>query len=324
MRKVAFLLMFVLLLAACQAEETVQEGSQAAAEEQTVENEPIKITNGEEEIIIEESPQRAITMNQHVTEVMLALGLQDQMVGTAYLDDSIHPDYKEAYESVPVLADAYPSKETVLEANPDFIYAGWPSAFQNEAAGSREELKEFGITTYLHESSNMVHPELDNVFQDIRNIGTIFKEEEAAESLITDMSERIEAAKRKVPEQEEPKKVFVYDSGEDAPTTATQNFLNTLIEEAGADNIFGDIEKGWASVNWEDTAKANPDEIIIIDYGDTSVEDKIAFLEEHPVMQKVKAVKEAEYTVIPLSEAAEGIRAPEAFEKIVNGIYGDK
>ncbi len=26
-------------------------------------------------------PQRAVTMNQHVTEVMLALGLQDRMVG---------------------------------------------------------------------------------------------------------------------------------------------------------------------------------------------------------------------------------------------------
>ena len=36
---------------------------------------------------VQEPPKRVVTMNQGTTEVMLALGLEDSMVGTAYLDD---------------------------------------------------------------------------------------------------------------------------------------------------------------------------------------------------------------------------------------------
>src|SRR6202008_77640 len=49
-------------------------------------------------------PTRAVTLNQGATEVMLALGLQDRMIGTAYLDDRVAPAYASAYASVPVLA----------------------------------------------------------------------------------------------------------------------------------------------------------------------------------------------------------------------------
>ena len=49
-------------------------------------------------------PQHAVSMNQHATEIMLELGLQDHMVGTAYLDDTILPELATAYNAVPVLA----------------------------------------------------------------------------------------------------------------------------------------------------------------------------------------------------------------------------
>jgi len=56
-------------------------------------------------------PARAVTLNQGATEVMLALGLQDRMIGTAYLDDRVAPAYAAAYRAVPVLAEEYPSRE---------------------------------------------------------------------------------------------------------------------------------------------------------------------------------------------------------------------
>jgi iron complex transport system substrate-binding protein len=39
-------------------------------------------------------------MNQAATEIMLALGLHDRMVGTAFLDDSILPEFAEAYKTI--------------------------------------------------------------------------------------------------------------------------------------------------------------------------------------------------------------------------------
>ena len=85
-------------------------------------------------------------MNQPATEIMLALGLQDRMVGTAYLDDEVLPEYA-AYARVPVLAKEYPSKEKLLEAEPDFVYTSFNSAFSDEGAGDRAAWEKLGAGT---------------------------------------------------------------------------------------------------------------------------------------------------------------------------------
>ncbi|WP_394137162.1 hypothetical protein [Cytobacillus oceanisediminis] len=41
-----------------------------------------------------EAPKRAVSLNQHATEIMLALGLEDSMAGTAFLDDEILLQYR--------------------------------------------------------------------------------------------------------------------------------------------------------------------------------------------------------------------------------------
>ena len=74
-------------------------------------------------------PERAVSLTQHTTEIMLALGLQDKMVGTAYLDDAILPQYDAAYKKIPVLSDKYPSHEVLLGVSPDFVISGFASAF---------------------------------------------------------------------------------------------------------------------------------------------------------------------------------------------------
>ena len=81
---VPFALTAALLLGACNSDE---DSAKVVETEQstdivTIENEGITIVS-------EKAPTRAVTVNQHATEVMLALGLEDSMVGTAYLDDEI-------------------------------------------------------------------------------------------------------------------------------------------------------------------------------------------------------------------------------------------
>ena len=68
-----------------------------------VQDEEGEVQTGTASYVYTEPPSRSITLNQHVTEVMLALELQDHMVGTAYIDDEILPQYQAAYQSIPVL-----------------------------------------------------------------------------------------------------------------------------------------------------------------------------------------------------------------------------
>ncbi|MFL0581999.1 ABC transporter substrate-binding protein [Solibacillus silvestris] len=315
-----FALASALILGACSDEEQSIKQATADSDETiqavTIENEGMSIT-------YEEAPQKAISINQHVTEVMLALGLEDSMVGTAYLDDQIYPPLQEAYDQVPVLAEQYPSKEQVISTEADFIYGGWASAFNEKNLMSREEMEQLGIGSYLQSSSVKVAPELEDIYTDIRNIAKIFRVEERGETLIEEMNADIEKVKEKVPTVDKPINVLVFDSGDKDVFTATQNFMNTLVKMAGANNIFGDIEKNWATVSKEDAVERNPEAIIVIDYGSTTAEEKINFLKNDPALSQTPAVQNERFVVLPLSAASEGIRVAEALEIIVKGLYPD-
>lgn len=315
-----FALATALILGACSDDEQSIKQATADSDETvhtvTIENEGVSIT-------YDDAPKKAISVNQHVTEVMLALGLEDSMVGTAYLDDEIYPPLQEAYDQVRVLAEQYPSKEQVISTEADFIYGGWASAFNEKNIMSREEMEQLGIGSYLQSSSVKVAPELEDIYTDIRNIAKIFRVEDRGETLISEMNADIEKIKEKIPADDKPIDVLVFDSGDKDVFTATQNFMNTLVKMAGANNIFGDIEKNWATVSKEDAVERNPEAIIVIDYGSTTAEEKINFLKNDPALSQTPAVQNEHFVVLPLSAASEGVRVAEALEIIVDGLYQD-
>lgn len=90
---------------------------------------PVGISNCGISSWIDKAPERAISMNQGTTEILLALGLADRTIGTAYLDDAIWGKLDEAYASIPVLSDSYPTAEQIRELQPDSLYASYSSAF---------------------------------------------------------------------------------------------------------------------------------------------------------------------------------------------------
>ncbi|MEG0439764.1 MAG: ABC transporter substrate-binding protein [Solibacillus sp.] len=310
----------LLILTACNntEPETKKEPASvgATAEALTIENEGMTLE-------YTEVPKRAITINQHVTEIMLALGLEDSMIGTSYLDDEIYEPLQEAYAEVPVLAERNPSKEQIIASEADFIYGGWASAFNPKNVMSREELKELGINSYLQSSSIKVGPTVEDIYTDIRNISSIFRVEERGEALIEEMNKEIEAITEKLPANEEPIDVLVFDSGDTEVFTATQNFMNTLVTMAGGKNVFGDIEKNWATVSKEDAVDRAPEAIVVIDYGSTTAEEKIAFLKADPALSQTPAVQNEHFVVLPLSAASEGVRVAEALGILAEGLYPD-
>ncbi|SPY20033.1 Vitamin B12-binding protein Flags: Precursor [Paenibacillus polymyxa] len=324
------LVLAMLLLSACAAGNTAQttnssaNGQQSDASQSTIQEKAVEIENMGVKMVFPEAPKRAVTLNQHATEVMLALGLESSMVGTAYLDDQILPKYKTQYDKIPVLAKQYPSKEVFMAAAPDFAYAGWKSAFNDKNLGSREELAQQGVQTYVQESSNKPGPILEDVYRDILNIGRIFRVEERAEKLVNDIRAQVQSIQTQIGTVERAPKVFVYDSGEDKPFTAANNYLTSLIKSVKAKNIFDDIDKSFTEVSWEEVVNRNPDVIIILDYGDTSLADKEKLLLSMPALAGVEAIKNKRFVVLPLSAAAEGVRAPIALKTLAAGLYPDK
>jgi len=240
---------------------------------------PVGITNCGVKSWIDETPQRAVTLNQGTTEVMLALGLADHMVGTAYIDDEIWPELADDYSKIPVLSDTYPDIETLKSVNPDFLYASYRSAFQastkeddnridyfdvvkdcdltletsrGNATYCRSELNEANIQTYLQSPycELAVHrPDevtLDELFQEIFEIALIFDANAAAISLIATIENHFQQATNLVKthgSEDSALSVFWLDSWDDETpfVGACCGSVNSIIDYSGAENVFGDL-----------------------------------------------------------------------------------
>ena len=266
-----------------------------------------------------EPPSRAIALNQHVAELMLALELQEQMVGTAYIDDEILPQYRAAYDSVPVLAEEYPSKEVILAQNPDFIYGGFRSAFEVDAAGPQEALNKLGIGTYLTKSiCNTGSPDtLEDVYSDIRNIGVIFGIEARAEALVQSLQGEVDQAMSRIDASGEPVRVFMFDSGDEAPyTAACCSMFTNMIETAGGKNIFDDVEGRWRTVSWEEVIDRDPELIVLTEADWSTSQEKIGLLSNDPSLADVTAIKEQRFAILKFSSLVPGIRNATAIKEL--------
>ena len=270
-----------------------------------------------------EPPSKTITLNQHVTEVMLALELQDHMVSTAYLDDAVLPQYRAAYESVPVLAEEYPSKEVILAQNPDFIYGGFRTAFEDDAAGSQEDLNELGIGTYLTASiCNTGSPDtLEDVYTDIRTIGAIFGVTDRAQALVDSLQREVDEAASLTDASGEPLRVFMFDSGDEAPyTAACCSMFTYMIETAGGKNIFDDVEGRWKTVSWEEVIDRDPELIALTDADWSTSQEKMDLLLNDPSLADVTAVKERRFVALQFSSLVPGIRNATAIKKLAQAL----
>ncbi|MEU9996855.1 ABC transporter substrate-binding protein [Streptomyces sp. NPDC050848] len=262
-------------------------------------------------------PKRAVTMNQHVTEVMLALGLEKSLVGTAYLDDRILPAYKKAYDVVPVLAKEYPSKEALLAANPDFVYGGYASAFDAKAGRGRDDLKKAGIDSRLNmEYCPSGASSLADLYQEVDEVARTFGVPERGTRWTAEAKKTVTATEQRL-KGVAPVSVFVYDSGDKTAFTAGGKGIgNELITRAGGRNVFADLDKTFGDATWEQVVARKPDVIVIYDYGSMTVEQKKKRLLDDPALKDVPAIKNKRFAVMPLSDAVLGVRVPAAVDKL--------
>jgi iron complex transport system substrate-binding protein len=317
----ALALSAALLTAGCGSSPDAARGAEATAP--SADGFPVTIDNCGVRTTYEEPPARVVTIHQHPAELMLALGLGDRMVGTAFPDSAVLPELKEDYESIPELAKKEPSFETVLEAEPDLVYGGYGSAFAENEGRSREAFADAGIDTHLNrEYCGETRVTMEDTYDEIRTIGEIFGVPGRADKLVADLRARVDKAAAAV-EDEPEVPVFVYDSGDKAAFTAGGRSLGTeLIRLAGGRNVFADLDDVFGDVSWEQVVERKPEVIAVYDYaGAGSVEQKKRFLLAQPALKDVPAIRNKRFVVLPLTATLVGIRSAYAAEDLARGIH---
>ncbi|MBZ2408423.1 ABC transporter substrate-binding protein [Streptomyces sp. L06] len=311
-------------LTACGAADGGQTGAKGGQDAQGGEGFPYTVTNCGVKTTFEKAPERAVTMNQHVTEVMLALGLEDRMAGTAFLDDKILPEYRSAYDQIEVVADEYPSYEKLIATSPDFVYGGYPSAFDKGSGRERAALAKDGITTRLNVEGCTDGPVgVKELRKELREVARTFGVPERAEKLIAEQEKQLAATAERLKGAEKPA-VFVFDSGDSSAFTAGGHGIgNDLITRAGGRNVFADLDKSFGDVSWEKVVERKPEVVVIYDYGGTPVAAKKKQLLNDPALKDVPAILNERFAVLPLSSAVLGPRVPDAVDELADQLHPD-
>ncbi|MFF9760701.1 MULTISPECIES: ABC transporter substrate-binding protein [Streptomyces] len=311
----------VLLTTGCGASD--ESGKDAKATAAVPAGFPVTIDNCGVRTTYDRPPSRVVTIHQHPAELMLALGLKERMVGTAFPDSAVLPELRKNYEAIPELAKKEPSFEKILDAEPDFVYGGYGSAFAENEGRSRKAFADAGIDTYLNrEYCGKKRVTMEDTYDEIRTIGEVFGVPDRADELVADLEGRVGRAAAEVAgEPEVP--VFVYDSGDKSAFTAGGKSLGTeLIRLAGGENVFADLDDVFGDVSWEQVVARKPEVIAVYDYADAgSVEEKKTFLLSQPALADVPAVRNKRFVVLPLTATLVGIRSAYAVEDLARGLH---
>ena len=270
---------------------------------------PLTLDNCGVQVTLPAAPQRVVTIKSTATEMLLALGLGDRIVGVGFQDGPAPEPWTAAAAALPVLSDKLPSQEVVLEVEPDFIYGGWESNFAADGAGERPTLAELGIASYVSPAAcRSIKPAkltFDDVFAQIGEMGTIFDAAPAAEALIADQK----AALATVLPDARGLTALWYSSGTKAPYVgAGSGAPQMMLEALGLENIMVDVDDGWVAASWEAVVDANPDVIVLVDATWNSAEQKKKLLAENPITSQLDAVIEQRYLIVPFPASEAGVR----------------
>lgn len=290
---------------------------------------PVTVQSCDRQVTFDTAPTRAIANDVNLIEMMLALGLADRMVGYTGVSGwkTLDAELREGIAELPELSAKYPTREVLLGAEADFFFAGWNYGMKVGGEVTPETLEPFGIKTYeLTESCIHIGPRpkisMQDMYVDLLNLGRIFGVEDRSKALVAGYEARLAEVTATV-DPSQPLRVFVYDSGEETAFTAGRYAIPTaMIEAAGGSNIMDDLDKSWATVAWEPVVERNPQVIIIVNYGEVTADQKIAFLEQNPAFAGIDAVRNRRYVVLEYVEATPGPRNIAAVEKLVAGFKG--
>lgn len=281
----------------------------------------VTVKNNKRTIEFPNVPQRVVTLNQHATEIMLALGLSDKVVGVTYVKGEIQSEYKEQYNRIPVLSDTYPSREVLLGAKPDFVY-GHKDAFENKWIGSMDELEKQNIKSYITQGALLEHTTIQDVYDDISNIGKIFHVEMKAQDIIKNVKTEIQQVKEKTDFVDKRVQVLIFDGAMgNQVTVAGRSLESDLIRLAGGDNVFSHLEKSWEKTNWQEIVRRNPDVIVINDHATQSAQETIQMLVRNPALAEVEAIKKQRFVIFPFNDTNEGIRSGKTVQWLAKAFY---
>lgn len=298
------------VLAGCNESETLPLEKEDSAEVGSSETAfPLTFTDAVgQEITLETAPESIISMIPSNTEILFALGLDEEIIGVN--DYESYP--KEALEKEKIGGMEF-NIEKIISLNPDIVFAH--ESIVGMAEAGLQQLRDSGVKVYVVQDAK----DFDLTYTTIEQIGRATGKYEEAQAVIEDMKAKVDEIKENVAKVETKKTVFVETS--DVPeiyTPGNGTFMQEILTMINAENIMADKE-GWFQVNPEEIVSRNPDVMLITyDY----VEGIIEKVKQRDGFDTVTAIQNDE--VVQVDEDATsrpGPRLVEGLEEVAKAVY---
>lgn len=290
-----------------------------------------------ETVTVKAAPKRVVSVNQGSTEVLLSLGLEDRIVGTAGWTDKIRPNLAAANAKVPRLSDQEASLERILETEPELVTASFAYGLQGDDPDRRARFARLGVQTYLapsHCKDRDGDPsgdgardkpiQMETMYEEVRQLAQIFDVQERGEEVIADLGRRLAAVEEKGGGKGAT--VAFWFANTEAPYMAGCCGSPGIIARAvGAENVFSGTHDEWPQIGWETVLERDPDVLVLGDLQRKSqtgdkLADKIRFLKTNPVTKKLTAVQQERFVIMNGADMNPSIRTVDGAEKLSKGI----
>ncbi|GAA4341289.1 cobalamin-binding protein [Mucilaginibacter gynuensis] len=254
---------------------------------------------------------RIISLLPAATEIVCALGLENNLVGRSH-----ECDYPGSIQHLPVCSEAHipdnlssaaidvKVKEILSEAlsvytvKREQIKALQPDVVITQAqcdvcAVSLPEVEQ-ALENYLDKQARIISLQpnsLDDIFNDIKTVSAALGVAAAGETLVEDLQERVDLIKHKLKFIENKPTVACIEWLD--PMMVSGNWIPELVSIAGGQSIIAEAGKHSPYVDWTDIRLQDPDIIVVMPCGfaiERTIRE-IGLLFEQPGFNELKAVK---------------------------------
>ena len=238
-------------------------------------------------VTLEQTPQRIVSGYYISSSALIALGLEDKLVGIEAKANK-RPIYSLSAPALIDLPNVGTAKEFDLEGcialNPDLVIL--PAKLKNAA----ETLEQLGIPVLL------VNPESgEQLEQMIALLGQATGTQERAEELLSFIAGQRENLETLLAEAEKPR---VYLAGNSAllSTAGANMYQSDLMVLAGGENVAAELsDTYWAEISYEQLLAWNPEYIVLASDASYTVEEVLA----DPNLADCTAVKNGNVLQLP-------------------------
>ena len=245
---------------------------------------PVTLTTANGDVTIDERPERIISLSPTATEMLFAIGADDQVI--AVDDQSNFPP--EAPRTG--LSGFEPNVEAIASYEPDLV------VYSTEPGDLGSTLEGLGITTMLLPAATM----LDDAYEQLEQLGRATGNAQAATVVVDDMRTEVDSIVSSV-EIPQPPLTFYHELDDTYYSVTSRTFIGQLYGLVGLESIAdaaGAGGGGYPQLSAEYVIRADPDLIFLADT--ECCGQSPAIVAERPGWNSITAVRRRD--VVPLDD----------------------